>query len=224
MKVNTMIKIAPSILSADFTVLGDEIRDVLSSGAEWVHFDVMDGVFVPNINLGIGELTSVSKSIKAFYDVHLMIIDPIKYIDGFVKAGANAISFHVESKSNAVDTIEKIHSHDGVLAGIVLRPITPAESVFELLPLVDFVLIMTVEPGFGGQSFMPDMCSKIEKIKKKATELGKGDMLIEVDGGITKETAPLVIEAGANVLVAGSSVFGQSCRKRAISELLDAAL
>ncbi|MEG2677315.1 MAG: ribulose-phosphate 3-epimerase, partial [Oscillospiraceae bacterium] len=200
-----------------------EIRDVLSSGAEWVHFDVMDGVFVPNINLGIGELTSVSKSIKAFYDVHLMIIDPIKYIDGFVKAGANAISFHVESKSNAVDTIEKIHSHDGVLAGIVLRPITPAESVFELLPLVDFVLIMTVEPGFGGQSFMPDMCSKIEKIKKKATELGKGDMLIEVDGGITKETAPLVIEAGANVLVAGSSVFGQSCRKRAISELLDAA-
>ncbi|MEG0912702.1 MAG: ribulose-phosphate 3-epimerase [Oscillospiraceae bacterium] len=219
-----MIKIAPSILSADFTVLGDEIRDVLSSGAEWVHFDVMDGVFVPNINLGIGELTSVSKSIKAFYDVHLMIIDPIKYIDGFVKAGANAISFHVESKSNAVDTIEKIHSHDGVLAGIVLRPITPAESVFELLPLVDFVLIMTVEPGFGGQSFMPDMCSKIEKIKKKATELGKGDMLIEVDGGITKETAPLVIEAGANVLVAGSSVFGQSCRKRAISELLDAAL
>ncbi|MEG1650638.1 MAG: ribulose-phosphate 3-epimerase [Oscillospiraceae bacterium] len=218
-----MIKIAPSILSADFTVLGDEIRDVLSSGAEWVHFDVMDGVFVPNINLGIGELTSVSKSIKAFYDVHLMIIDPIKYIDGFVKAGANAISFHVESKSNAVDTIEKIHSHDGVLAGIVLRPITPAESVFELLPLVDFVLIMTVEPGFGGQSFMPDMCSKIEKIKKKATELGTGDMLIEVDGGITKETAPLVIEAGANVLVAGSSVFGQSCRKRAISELLDAA-
>ncbi|MEG2259171.1 MAG: ribulose-phosphate 3-epimerase, partial [Oscillospiraceae bacterium] len=195
-----------------------------SSGAEWIHFDVMDGVFVPNINLGIGELTSVSKSIKAFYDVHLMIIDPIKYIDGFVKAGANAISFHVESKSNAVDTIEKIHSHDGVLAGIVLRPITPAESVFELLPLVDFVLIMTVEPGFGGQSFMPDMCSKIEKIKKKATELGKGDMLIEVDGGITKETAPLVIEAGANVLVAGSSVFGQSCRKRAISELLDAAL
>ncbi|MEG1268517.1 MAG: ribulose-phosphate 3-epimerase [Oscillospiraceae bacterium] len=219
-----MIKIAPSILSADFTVLGDEIRDVLSSGAEWVHFDVMDGVFVPNINLGIGELTSVSKSIKAFYDVHLMIIDPIKYIDGFVKAGANAISFHVESKSNAVDTIEKIHSHDGVLAGIVLRPITPAESVFELLPFVFFFFFMTVEPGFGGQSFMPDMCSKIEKIKKKATELGKGDMLIEVDGGITKETAPLVIEAGANVLVAGSSVFGQSCRKRAISELLDAAL
>ena len=213
-----MIKIAPSILSADFTKLGDEVREVLSAGAEWIHYDVMDGVLVPNINLGVGELASLSRRIPAFYDVHLMIIDPIKYVDAFAKAGAGCITFHVESVSDIRATIAKIRAH-GISVGLTMKPNTRAEAVFPYLADIDMVLVMTVEPGFGGQKFMADMCPKIRAIREQATALGRPDFLVEVDGGIAADTAPAVVAAGANVLVAGSSVFGQPDRRAAIEAL-----
>ncbi len=217
------IKIAPSILSADFAVFGAEIRDVLAGGADWIHFDVMDGVFVPNINLGVSELKCAARAVPAFYDVHLMITDPARYIDAFAAAGANAISFHLEAQSDVRATIEKIRGHAGVLAGIVLKPGTPASAAFEYLPLVDYVLVMTVEPGFGGQKFMADMCGKIEALRAEMRRIGKPDMPLEVDGGIDPQTAPLAVRAGANLLVAGSSVFGCADRAAAIAAIRAAA-
>ncbi len=213
-----MVKIAPSVLSCDFARFGDECRDVLSAGADWLHFDVMDGVFVPNLSLGIGELKRVAAAVNAFYDVHLMIVDPIRYVEAFAAAGADLITFHIESNSDPTETIRKIRSC-GKQAGITLKPGTPVERLFPFLSLVDLVLIMTVEPGFGGQRFMADMCEKIAKIKTRADAVGQTELLIEVDGGIDAETAPIVVCAGANVLVAGSSVFGQPDRKQAIQLL-----
>ncbi len=217
------IQIAPSVLSADFAALGAEIRAILDGGADWVHFDVMDGVFVPNINLGVSELKSVAKSVPAFYDVHLMITDPIRYVDAFADAGANAISFHVEAQSDVNATIAKIKAHDGVLAGLVLKPDTPAHALFPYLAVIDFVLVMTVEPGFGGQKFMTAMCDKITALRTEMVRIGKPDMIIEVDGGIDADTAPLVVRAGADTLVAGSSVFGKPDRAAAIAALRAAA-
>ncbi len=210
-----MLKIAPSVLSADFSVLGDECRDVLSGGADWIHYDVMDGRFVPNISIGQGVLKSLSKAVPAFYDVHLMITDPMRYIGEFAKAGADMITFHVESEGEPREIIDAIHAL-GVKAGVTLKPATPVEAVLPYVGAADMVLVMSVEPGFGGQIFMPDMCAKAEAVRRRAKELGLDGYLIEMDGGIDPVTAKTAAASGINVFVAGSSVFGKADRSAAI--------
>ncbi|MDE5854124.1 MAG: ribulose-phosphate 3-epimerase [Ruminococcus sp.] len=197
-------EISASILSADLLNLESEIKKLEKCGVDMLHFDVMDGVFVNNITYGIPVLAQVLKVTDMVLDVHLMITDPLKYIKEFAIAGADIITFHIESESDIMETIKAIQQTDARTA-IALKPNTPAESVFPYMEYLDMVLVMTVEPGFGGQKFM-DMTEKIRKIRKYADEKGF-DIDIQVDGGINGETAPLVKEAGANILVSGSYLF-----------------
>ncbi|MBR3294068.1 MAG: ribulose-phosphate 3-epimerase [Oscillospiraceae bacterium] len=214
-----MIKIAPSILSADFARLGEEVEDVRAAGAEYLHFDVMDGLFVPNISFGVPVLGSLRKSSDMFMDVHLMIDRPVRYVETFCDAGADLVNVHIESDTaeNISRALELIRGK-GKRCGVTLKPGTSAEAVLPWLPMADLVLVMTVEPGFGGQSFMYDQLDKIRQIRRYIGELNPACEL-EVDGGISAETAPLAIEAGANVLVAGSAVFGKTNRAAAIAAL-----
>lgn len=205
------LKIAPSILSADFAYLAQDCRDVLNAGADWLHIDVMDGDFVPNLSLGIPVLAGLSKAVDAFYDVHLMIRRPLEYIEAFARAGADLITFHLEADSDVEKTIEAIHAA-GCKAAVSVKPATPVEEVFPYLDRLDMVLIMSVEPGFGGQKFMPQAVDKIAALRERA---GDG-LMIQVDGGVDANTAPLCTRAGADVLVAGSAVFGKKNRKEAI--------
>lgn len=205
------LKIAPSILSADFAYLAQDCRDVLNAGADWLHVDVMDGDFVPNLSLGIPVLAGLSKAVDAFYDVHLMIRRPLEYIEAFARAGADFITFHLEADSDVEKTIEAIHAA-GCKAAVSVKPATPVEEVFPYLDRLDMVLIMSVEPGFGGQKFMPQAMDKIAALRERA---GDG-LMIQVDGGVDANTAPLCTRAGADVLVAGSAVFGKKNRKEAI--------
>ena len=216
-----MIKISPSILSADFAHLEDDCKRMEDAGIEMLHIDVMDGHFVPNISFGGVVMQSLRKVTDLFFDVHLMISEPLRYIDSFADAGADLITFHLESDSDVKETIEKIRSRR-LKAAVSIKPNTPAQAVFPYLNDLDMVLVMTVEPGFGGQKFMTDMLPKIRQIRQKAQELGK-ELDIQVDGGISDATAPLVAQAGANVLVAGSALFGKPDYKYAVQQLRQAA-
>ncbi|BDG48092.1 ribulose-phosphate 3-epimerase [Parageobacillus sp. KH3-4] len=209
-----MVKIAPSILSANFAQLAEEIRDVERGGADYIHVDVMDGHFVPNITIGPLIVEAIRPVTKLPLDVHLMIEEPDRYIPVFAKAGADYLSVHVEACPHLHRTIHLIKEH-GVKAGVVLNPHTPVEMIQHMIDDVDLVLLMTVNPGFGGQKFIPSVLPKIRKVAQLVKEKGRF-VEIEVDGGINAETARLCIEAGANVLVAGSAIYNERDRAAAI--------
>ena len=200
------VKISASLLGADLSRLGEEAVRARVGGADWIHFDVMDGKFVENISFGAEVQKAILKNGKVFVDTHLMVSRPDKQLDFFIKAGSNLITFHIESESDADHTINVLH-RAGIMAGIALKPSTPAEFVYPFLEKLELVLVMTVEPGYGGQGFLNYTLPKIKQIREKANEL-RPSLMIEVDGGINRETAPLVIDAGADVLVSGSYLFG----------------
>lgn len=210
------IKIAPSILASDFSSLGEEVESVISAGADMIHFDVMDGHFVPNITIGPPVVASLRRHCTVPMDVHLMIADPDAYAESFVHAGADRISFHIEAAQHPHRLIRKIHEL-GCEAGIVLNPGTSHEEIEYVVGLVDMVLVMTVNPGFGGQEFIPEMIEKIQCVREML-----GDRDLQVDGGIDDRTAREVVEAGANVLVAGSYIFGSTSYSEAIDRLKSA--
>ncbi|WP_338753953.1 ribulose-phosphate 3-epimerase [Bacillus sp. FJAT-52991] len=212
-----MVKIAPSILSADFSRLGEEIKDVEMGGADIIHVDVMDGHFVPNITIGPLIVDAIRPITKLPLDVHLMIENPDQYIEAFAKAGADYITVHVEACPHLHRTIQLIRSH-GVKAGVVLNPATPAYMIEHILEDIDMVLLMTVNPGFGGQSFIHSVVPKIRQVKQMIDNKGL-DVEIEIDGGVNIETAKFCTEAGADILVAGSAVYNKEDRKRAIEEI-----
>ncbi|MFD2670194.1 ribulose-phosphate 3-epimerase [Marinicrinis sediminis] len=216
------IKIAPSILSADFAKLGSEIQEVEKGGADWIHVDVMDGHFVPNISIGPLIVDAIRPHTKLPLDVHLMITDPERYVHAFAGAGADVITVHAEASVHLHRTIYQIKEL-GKKAGVSINPATPAELIEPIIEDVDLVLVMTVNPGFGGQSFIPSTLNKIRKIRGWLQERGRTNTHIEVDGGIQAETARLVTEAGADVLVAGSAVFNHTDRAKAIQDIRDGA-
>lgn len=216
------IKLAPSILSADFCALGSDLDQAIDGGAEYIHIDVMDGRFVPNLSFGIPVLQSMRRHTDHFLDVHLMIDRPHRYVERFCDAGASLVSFHVEADEpqDLIAAIQTVKAK-GKRVGLALKPRTPAEVVWPYLDELDMVVVMTVEPGFGGQKFMADMLPKIKRLREEITRRGL-DCDIEVDGGIDAVTSALVKAAGANVLVAGSAVFGKEDRKAAIEAIRNA--
>ena len=216
------IKVAPSILSSDFCHLGTDLDEAIEGGAAYIHIDVMDGLFVPNLSFGLPVLQSIRRHTDHFLDVHLMIDRPHRYVERFCDAGASLVSFHVEADQpqdlfTAIQTVKA----KGVRVGLALKPRTPAEVLWPHLDRLDMVVVMTVEPGFGGQKFMADMLPKIEMLRAEITRRDL-DCDIEVDGGIDPVTSALVKKAGANVLVAGSAVFGREDRKAAIEAIRNA--
>ncbi len=216
------IKISPSLLAADFSRLAEEVHAMDAAGAAYLHLDVMDGHFVPNISMGPCVISALRGHTNALFDVHLMISDPLSYIEDYVKAGADLITFHTECDSNICDTIDRIHSF-GKAAGLSIKPATPVSEILPYLDDIEMALVMTVEPGFGGQKFMQGPVSKVAELYEAARERGL-DLDIEVDGGISEQTAPAVCSAGANVLVAGSALFSKADYHAAVQALTDTAL
>ncbi len=216
-----MVEIAPSILSADFSRLGEEIRAVKAGGAALVHVDVMDGHFVPNITVGPPVVASLRKATDLLLDCHLMIENPEAYIPAFVEAGADMISVHREACVHLDSTLRLLRS-SGVEAGVVINPATPVESLSEVLDLVDYVLVMSVNPGFGGQAFIPRSLEKIRRLAQMRTERSLGFRL-EVDGGISLDNVQEVVRAGATMIVAGSSIFHSGDPRQAVEQMLKLA-
>ena len=212
-----MIKISPSVLAADLSNLAAAVVELKNAGAEMAHLDVMDGMFVPNMSFGMPVIEAMRNKSDITFDVHLMINEPERYAQRFIDAGADILTFHYEACKDSAALLDEIKAR-GVKASISIKPKTEAQEIFHLLDKCDMVLVMTVEPGYGGQSFMPDMLPKVKAIREEANRRGL-DIDIQVDGGINPETAKLCKEAGANVLVAGSSVFKASDRKAAIDAL-----
>ena len=215
------IEISPSVLGANLMCLGEEIRRVEELGIGWLHLDHMDGHFVPNISFGPDFVSAMRKQTKLFLDVHLMLSEPMKYIETYAKAGADLITVHVEADDDA-ETMLRAIAAQGIKAGISIKPDTPVQAIEPLLPLCDLVLVMTVEPGFGGQSLREDCVAKIPELKAMIEKSGR-DILIEVDGGVKRENAEKVVRAGADVLVMGTGLFRADDPKAAVREVLACA-
>ena len=212
------IKIAPSILSANFAKMGEEIQSLQASGADMVHCDVMDGVFVNNITFGIKMIEDIRKLTTLPLDCHLMIVHPEKYVERFAKAGADIITVHYEACQDNLKEVLKLIKSTGVKCGAVINPDTPVEKIADVIPMCDMVLVMSVFPGFGGQKFIPESLEKLRQVKAIVEKCGK-DIDIEIDGGVGEGNVAIIKEAGANVIVAGSAVFKAEDRKEMIAKL-----